>query len=117
MKQDSLIDLLPPWIDPEAYLGFKEMRKKMKKPMTDRAEAMLMKKLSNYNAEGYDVNQILDQSTFNCWQDIFPPKGDNNGQQTNPKRRANDANSKVQDAIERREASQAPYLDGQFRRH
>ena len=117
MKQDSLIDLLPPWIDKDAYTGFKDMRKKMKKPMTDRAEAMLMKKLSNYDAQGYDVNEILDQSTFNGWIDIYPPKGDNNGQRNNTQRRENDATSKVQDAIKKREGTCEGYIDGSFTRH
>ena len=65
---------LPNCIDPEAWAGYLEMRKKIRKPMTKRAETIGIRKLEALMAEGYDPNEVLDQSTFNSWQGLFPVK-------------------------------------------
>ncbi len=66
---------LPEWIDPEAWEGFCEMRKAMKKiPFTDRAQKMVLKSLYELRAAGHDPNASLDQSTLMGWRDVFPPK-------------------------------------------
>lgn len=64
----------PEWMPMEAWDGFLVMRKKIKKPATDRAIAMLIKKLDGFRAQGADPEAILDQSTLNCWQDLYPLK-------------------------------------------
>lgn len=67
---------LPDYIDPECWAGFIEMRKSMnKKAWTPRAEKMALKRLEEYNNQGFNANDILDQSTFNCWKGLFPVKG------------------------------------------
>ena len=67
----------------KAFLDFIEMRKQIKKPMTDRAIEIAMDKLkklatsSTSFSESMDNDlaiQILEQSTLNCWQDIYPLK-------------------------------------------
>jgi hypothetical protein len=66
---------LPEWIDPEAWEGFCEMRKAMKKiPFTDRAQKMVLKSLYDLRAAGHDPNASLDQSTLMGWRDVFPPR-------------------------------------------
>jgi len=62
------------WIDPDAWNGFMEMRRAIKKPMTERAISMLINRLEKLKANGHDVNACLDQSTFNNWQDVYPLK-------------------------------------------
>ena len=68
--QKKLMDL-PSWIDPETWDAFLEMRKFIKKPATIRAQGMIIKKLSEWQAH---ANAILEQSIRNSWQDVFPLK-------------------------------------------
>ncbi len=59
----------------EAFMDFLNMRKKIKKPATERAVKLLLKKvlqLSNNNKER--AIEIIDQSTVNCWQDLYQLK-------------------------------------------
>ena len=58
----------------EAFKGFIDMRKQIKKPMTARAVDMMMNKI---NAMG-DNNKAIDclnESTLHCWQTIYPERG------------------------------------------
>ena len=50
------------------------MRKSIKKPMTDRAKQLLVKKLSSMTCDVREQIAILEQSTLNCWQGLFPLK-------------------------------------------
>lgn len=64
---------LPDWIPAEAWAGYVEMRKKIKKPLaTDRAIKLAINTLERLKAEGQDVEAVLDQSTMNSWQGLFP---------------------------------------------
>lgn len=67
-----------------AFTDFLEMRKKIKKPATPRAIELLKKKLSELsnNDENLAV-KILEQSTLNDWQDLYPLKNNNNGSSNN----------------------------------
>ena len=69
----------------QAFADFVEMRKKIKKPMTERAVTLAMNKLKKLSevpfADSMDNDlaiQILEQSTMNCWQDLYPLKDSNN---------------------------------------
>lgn len=74
------IQNLPVWINQHSWNGFVEMRKKIKKPLTDHAAHLLIHKLAEFHARGIDPNERLDESTMNCWQGVFEPKGNGNGQ-------------------------------------
>jgi hypothetical protein len=65
---------LPAWIDQEAWQGFCDMRRAIKKPMTPRAETLLLKALYELKNKGHDANAALDQSTLCNWQDVYPPR-------------------------------------------
>ena len=58
----------------EALKAFKEMRKKIKKPLTERAEKMLMTELNNLSSDPHIQAKILDQSTFYSWQGVYALK-------------------------------------------
>ncbi len=61
--------------------AFEDMRKKIKKPMTERAKELLIMELKkNYNSSEWIA--VLEQSIVNCWQGIFPLKKNNLQQQT-----------------------------------
>ncbi len=72
----------PNWIPVEPWTGFVEMRKRLRKPLTDRAMQLILGKLDKFRRAGVDVGAILDQSTTNGWQDVFElrkGKTDRNG--------------------------------------
>lgn len=46
----------------------------MKKPMTARAETLVLKTLYQLKERGHDPNAALDQSTVHNWIDVYEPK-------------------------------------------
>lgn len=66
--------VLPDWIPKDPWDGFEEMRKKLKKPMTDRARVLKVTELQRFADSGHDVGDILDKSTANSWTDLYEPK-------------------------------------------
>lgn len=67
----------------QAFADYVEMRKQIKKPMTDRAVALAIKKLQELSAMPFSDTidsemaiQILNQSIMNSWQGLFPLKED-----------------------------------------
>lgn len=65
---------LPGWISFEAWSGYLEMRKRIKKPMTDYAMTLAVKELEVLRDAGQDVNAVLNQSTLKSWQGLFEVK-------------------------------------------
>lgn len=70
----------------QAFLDYLEMRKQIKKPMTDRAIELAIKKLEELSALPFSDSmdndlaiQILNQSVMNSWQGSFPLKGQKAG--------------------------------------
>ncbi len=66
-----------------AFADFVDMRKKIRKPMTERAISLAMKKLLELAplpfGDGLDNDlaiKVLEQSTMNCWQGLFPLNDD-----------------------------------------
>ena len=66
---------LPIFINENLFDDFAEMRKKLKKPLTEKAKELLIKKLSEFEAKqsGF-ANKSLENSIENSWQGIFEPK-------------------------------------------
>ena len=56
----------------EALEAFAEMRSKIRKPLTVRAKQMVLKKLSELAPDEITQIEILNQSTMNGWQGVFP---------------------------------------------
>jgi hypothetical protein len=50
------------------------MRKKMKKPPTEKAVELLLAKLKKFKDAGQDVQDILEKSITSNWQDVFEIK-------------------------------------------
>jgi len=63
----------------KAWKDFKAMRSKIKKPMTERAEELLLDKLNKLDNDEDNQIAILNQSIMNSWQGVFPLKGDYDG--------------------------------------
>jgi hypothetical protein len=79
-KKKTIV-LLPDWVDKETWEAFIEMRINKKKPPTERAKVLIIKKLEGLKNSGYDPNAVLEQSTINSWSDVFEP---NNTKKSNP---------------------------------
>jgi hypothetical protein len=73
-KADAGADELPAWLPLEAWNAFLDMRKKIKKPATDYAQKLLIKKLAAFYANDLDPGVILNQSIVAGWQDLYAPK-------------------------------------------
>jgi hypothetical protein len=68
--------MLPDWLDKEAWEGFCQMRRAMKRvPFTDRAQKLIIRELDTLKAQGYDPGAVLDQSVMNGWRGVFPVRG------------------------------------------
>lgn len=65
----------PPELN-DAVLSFIEFRKKIKKPMTDRAVQLLIGKLKKLSSNTAEQIEILEQSIMNGWTSIYPLKGE-----------------------------------------
>ena len=64
----------PEWVPQEEFKEYKKMRIGIKKPMTDRAIELAILKLESLKEKGHDPKKVLEQSTFNSWQGLFPLK-------------------------------------------
>lgn len=74
----------------EAFRGYVAMRKQIKKPMTDRAVKLAISKLKEMaklpfsdSIDSDTAIEILNQSTMNSWQGLFPLK--DNHKKSSPK--------------------------------
>lgn len=75
-KQPAGTYVVPSWIDNEAWKGYEEMRRRIGKPMTDRARELAVKKLEKMQVEGLNHIEVLDHATLNSWQGLFVPRPD-----------------------------------------
>jgi len=64
--------------------NFKDFRKKIKKPMTDRAVELLLINLDKLATDDETKIKILDQSILNSWQGVFALKETNQQTPTKP---------------------------------
>lgn len=58
----------------QALIDFAEYRKRIKRPLTDRAVELLIENLAKLSADPTDQIEILNQSIVNGWQGVFPLK-------------------------------------------
>lgn len=77
-KFDPLKVSIPKRVDYKIWCDFVEMRKQIKKPLTERATSLIINKLIDFGVNG---NASLEQSIASGWSSVFPVK-QNNGYQT-----------------------------------
>ena len=65
--------IIPPSIRLEVWTAFEDHRKKIRKPMTNRARALIIEECEKL---GGDPNKLLEQSITRGWASVFPLKGD-----------------------------------------
>lgn len=67
---------LPEWIDRQTWADFEEMRRSIKKPMTDRARRIAVKRLAEFREAGFTSEEVLEHCILNCYQGVFAPRVD-----------------------------------------
>ena len=65
---------LPEWIPKEHWDAWIEARTKARKPITDYAKRLAVRKLENFRERGHPPAQVLMRSAMNGWADLFEPK-------------------------------------------
>jgi len=65
---------LPDWLPKDLWKDFLDHRKKLKKPMTEKAEDILIKKLSWLKDKGHNPKHLLMTSIERGWLSVFEPK-------------------------------------------
>lgn len=73
---------IPDWIDINDWKDFVAMRKKIGKPMTDRASKIIISKLEKMKVKGINPSIPLQNSIVNAWQDVYEPKVQQSSQST-----------------------------------
>jgi hypothetical protein len=73
-KQTYRAVALPDWLEPELWKDFQEHRKKLRKPMTLRAEEMIIKKLAWLKEKDYNPRHLLLTAIERGWLSVFEPK-------------------------------------------
>lgn len=69
-KEIAILDL-PNFIDEKLWKEFLLMRDKKKKPTTQYAQDLLLKKLSKFHQQGENTSEILQQSIIKCYEDVY----------------------------------------------
>ena len=73
-KFDPLSFLTPSFIDKDTWKAYHDMRAAKKKPATEYACKLLIKKLTAWHEKGLDINAAIEKSIVSDWTDIFEPK-------------------------------------------
>lgn len=73
---DAAPFVLPEFIPADAWRAYVEMRTKLRKPMTPHARDLVIKSLRRMHEVGIDIEVVLNNSTLQCWTNVYPPKGD-----------------------------------------
>lgn len=73
-KPKAQVAVIPDWIDPTAWAGYCELRRRKHAPMTEQAFDLIFKKLDRWRARGHDPTEVLNNSIQNGWTGIFEPK-------------------------------------------
>lgn len=73
-EPQAALFVLPDWIPKMEWEEFKKMRRKMRKPLGEHAEALLIKDLDHLCQCGNDCKAVIEQSIKNGWQGLFEIK-------------------------------------------
>lgn len=78
-NKQEVLPMLPVCIPVREWEEFVEMRKGIKKPLTEYAAKKAVALLERLHGEGEPIDQVLQNSIDNCWQGLFPVKQRNGG--------------------------------------
>ena len=77
---DKYVFVLPEWVPAQAWNAFVEMRKTIKKPLTEWGKHLAVLDLQRISGSSGDTpEEILNESTYKNYQGLFPVKRDGGG--------------------------------------
>jgi uncharacterized protein YdaU (DUF1376 family) len=62
---------IPEWLPQESLLAFREHRAKLRRPMTDHAQRLLIRKLAALRASGMDPVKLIDIAIEHGWMTVY----------------------------------------------
>lgn len=65
---------IPDWLPKDLWRDFREHRRKLKKPMTERAERGIIRELEDLKAQNHDPVKCLEEAITSGWQKPYAPK-------------------------------------------
>lgn len=71
VKNDKNKEIRPDFVPSDLWKDFKEMRVKIKAPMTKKAEELAFGKLQKLKDDGEDIIKVIEQSIYNDWKGLF----------------------------------------------
>jgi CRISPR/Cas system-associated endonuclease Cas3-HD len=111
MKKKQVLEVeIPDWVPLESWNGYIEMRKAQKKPPTNYAVTLLLKKLNSYRQSGYELTAVLEQSIINNWIDVYPAKDQSRNMQGTGYQSSIDKHREIADALTGRNNENRPSL-------
>jgi hypothetical protein len=67
---------LPDWLHGETWRAYLEHRRQARKPMTEHAQRLAIRRLDELRSEGHDPRAVIEQSIMHGWQGLFPLRQD-----------------------------------------
>ena len=74
----SRVETLPSFLPKEKWEEYLQFRVEKKEPMTERAEKMALKRLTEFHGKGHDPLRIIEDSIISNWSGLFEPRGGTN---------------------------------------
>lgn len=73
-KKTAVAFTLPEWVPIVLWNAWVEHRRKMRKPLTEMAMSLAVKKLDRFRSQGYTPELILEAAVEGGWQGLFLPR-------------------------------------------
>jgi len=64
----------PDWLDSNLWNDFLEHRKKLRKPMTEKAKELFFSKINKFKENGFNPTELIETAIERGWQTVFEPK-------------------------------------------
>lgn len=88
-KKDRV--LYPEWLNISLWNEFKKMRVKIKAPLTAHAEKLNITKLKKLIGQGYNQDEVINQTIAGSWKGFYPVKSEDHGLEPKTYAQAQDA--------------------------
>ena len=90
------------------WLAFVEMRKKIRKPLTDRGANLIIKKLERLQAEGDNPDQVIEQSIMHDWAGVFELRKEKSNGKSFAEKRSEKSATAINTVLDRFEKAPRP---------
>ena len=70
---------IPDWLDADLWADWLDHRKRIRKPMTDRAQQLLLGRLEKHRTAGHNIRELMETAIMRGWLDVYPQEDKPNG--------------------------------------